>query len=154
MQEYYLAPNLFQIQNLGRVVQGGAEMSVRSSAISRLLVELQYAYLNRRNVSQPGIPLVQSPRHRGRLSAMWRLPRGILLAGETQWEDGRWALNEGGRYVRVSGFTVVHASAAVPVASSVELRAGARNITDRNYFFDEGYPEPGRSLFGGISWRF
>jgi iron complex outermembrane receptor protein len=154
MQAYYLAPNLYQIRNLGKVTHSGAEISARSAVTAGLLVELQYVYLNRRNVSQAGVPLVQSPRHQARLSAAWRLARGVLLAVESQMEHGRWTLNEAGRYLRASDLVTVNVSAIVPLARGVEFRAGARNITDRNYFYDEGYPEPGRSVFGGLSWKF
>jgi len=154
MQEFYLAPNVSQIQNLGRASHHGVEFSFRSSSIPRLFIELQYTFLNRRNISRPAIPLVQTPRHRGRLAASMRVGRGILLASETQLEDGRWVLNEGGRYVRTGGFLRSDLSASVALKQGASLQAGIQNLTDRNYFLDEGYPEPGRSFFVGLSWRF
>jgi len=153
MQEFYVAPQLFQFRNVGRVEHSGFEFSARTDRLRPATIHAHYTFLNRTNVSLPGVPLIQTPRHQVFAAASGAL-RGVLLTGSARFETGRWDLSEGGRYLRLAGFAVVDGNATIPLGRHVELQAGARNLTDRNYLLDEGFPEEGRSFFLHLRYRF
>ncbi len=153
MQEFYVEPQIFQFRNLGRVVHSGVEIMARGDPWPRLGFQLGYTYLNRRNVSQPSVPLIQTPRHNATALFTARLRHGVLLVGEGRAEAGRWDLSEAGRYLRLKGVALLNVGAIVPVGR-LELRAGVRNLTDRNYWLDEGYPEEGRSIYLNLRLSF
>jgi len=154
MQSYALAPGLYQIRNLGRSRHLGGEFSIKSTPARPLWARASYAFLNRQNLSDPAVALIQSPRHAFFGSVGARLPADIMFTGEASVSASRWDLSEGGRYVRLKGFALLGWNAAIPLGRAVELRAGMRNVGDRNYFLDEGFPEEGRSCFLSLRYRF
>ena len=154
MQEFYLRPQVYQFRNLGKVAHSGFEFSARTDRLRPLTLHAGYAYLNRKNVSLPGVPLVQTPRHSASVQATASLRRRVFLAGDLHFEKGRWDLSEAGRYLRLAGFAVMNGSAIIPLGRRLEAQAGARNLTDRHYYLDEGFPEEGRSFFLNLRYRF
>jgi len=154
MQEFSVGPQLFQFRNLGKVAHSGFELSARTDRLRPATIHAHYTYLNRRNVSLPGVPLIQTPRHRASVQATATLRHRIQVAGDLHFEKGRWDLSEAGRYVKLRGFAVVNTSASLPLGRRLELHAGARNLTDRNYYLDEGFPEEGRSFYLNLRYSF
>ena len=154
LQEFYVGAQVFQFRNLGRVEHSGFEVTARTDRLRRATLQAGCTYLNRKNVSQPSVPLVQTPRHDLFVIVSAPLRGGAVLLGDARFETGRWDLNEAGRYVKLGGFAVVNANAIIPLGHRLELHAGARNLTDRNYFLDEGFPEEGRNFYLHLRYRF
>lgn len=154
MQEFYVRPQVYQFRNLGKVQHSGFEFSLRTDRLRPAMLHAYYTCLNRKNVSAPGTPLIQTPRHTAALQAGANLRRKVFVAGDLRFEKGRWDLSESGRYLKLGGFAVVNASAVVPLGRRLDLRLGARNLADRHYYLDEGFPEEGRSWFANLRYRF
>lgn len=154
MQEFYVRPQVYQLRNLGKAAHAGFELSARTDRLRPVMLHVYYAYLHRKNVSAPGTPLIQTPRHSASAQASASLWRKLFLAGDVRFEKGRWDLTESGRYLKLGGFAVVNAGVAAPLGRRLELRVGARNLTDRHYYLDEGFPEEGRSLYADLRYRF
>jgi len=154
LQEFAVGPQLFQYRNLGRVTHAGFELAARTGRLRPATLHAHYTYLHRKNVSLPSIPLIQTPRHTVAGQGLVSLRGGVRLAGDIRLEAGRWDLSESGRYLKLGGFAVVSANATFPLGRRLELQAGARNLTDRHYYLDEGFPEEGRSLYLNLRYRF
>ncbi|MGB9605761.1 MAG: TonB-dependent receptor plug domain-containing protein, partial [Bryobacteraceae bacterium] len=138
IDRFYVQPNVYQLRNLGRTRHLGGELEVRSSLLSRVDLTANYTYLSRRNLSDPGSPPVGTPRHRvyaaltGRVNSRW--------SGFADWyfESGRLNRNDAGRLMPVAAFAVAGAGGVVQLGKGLELRLGAGNLFDRNYWLVDG----------------
>lgn len=154
VERYYLAPNLFQLRNLGRTRHLGAELAVRSSPHARVDLTAHYTYLSRKNLSDPSIPRVGAPRHRGYAALSASLHARLLLFADGAWESGRPIRNDAGALMRTGAFWVSGLGATLRLAPNLELQAGAGNLFDRNYWLMDGYPEAGRHGYFNLRYRF
>ncbi len=154
IQAYFPAPNIFQLRNVGEAVYLGGEFSLRSSLIPACDTEAGYTYLNRNNTSNPEIMPVNTPRHTVYGSLIWRPWRRLQLLGGIRYEAGRWTQNDAGRLLRASQFADLSAGGILDMGQGIRLHIGIRNLFDRNYFLEEGYPEPGRTAFVNLRYSF
>jgi iron complex outermembrane receptor protein len=149
-----LGPNLSQQQNVARASSAGFEVDVRHRVTDALEISGNYTFLDRENLSRPGVPLVDTPRHEGLVTLMvgpsWRL-RGMVSVDV---ESGRVTLNDGGRYLNVPAFAVVHAKVGIEVTRRAGVDLSVSNLGDRNYWIADGYPEAGRIVRLALSVRF
>ncbi len=68
IQRFYLQPNLSQLRNIGEASSAGIELDARTRVVPRLDLGANYTFLDRDNISDPATPLVDAPRHKGRVS--------------------------------------------------------------------------------------
>lgn len=154
IQRVYLQPNLSQQRNIGRASSAGIELDGRFRPSSRVDLWGSYTFLRRRNVSQPAVALTETPAHKGLASVSLEPAPAIRLSVAVEYEAGRRHLNDAGRLFEVPAFAVVSAKATWRVCRAVELDLSVSNLTDRNYWVAEGYPEAGRSVLAGVRYRF
>jgi iron complex outermembrane recepter protein len=154
VQRFFLQPNLFQFRNIGEARFLGGEASVRSSLTSRLEIQANYTYLSRRNMTDPALLMIDTPRHRIHAAATYRLGSRVTLMADFGYEGGRFYQNEGGRFGRASNFARMGLGATARIYRQVELQAGIHNALDRNYFLVDGYPEAGRTAYVNLRYRF
>ena len=154
MQPYYLQPNLSQMRNIGRASHSGVELDVRTRVLPRVDVGATYTYLRRENLSSPLIPLVDTPRHKGRASVTGTLARFLHVMGSVDFEAGRRAQNEAGHYVDVPSFAVVNAKCVWTIRRGLDGELGVFNALDRFYWTSDGYPEAGRTAQATLRWAF
>jgi iron complex outermembrane receptor protein len=154
IQRFYVRPNLSQQQNIGRASYAGFEADVRSRMWRRVEIWFNYTYLNRRNLSDPATPLVDTPRHKGLASVAADPVRPLRLMGYVDFEAGRQTLNEAGHLYEVGSIATLGAKATWTIRPQVEVELGLTNITNRNYWLAEGYPEAGRTVLSNVRARF
>ncbi len=154
VDRFYLQPNVYQLRNLGRTRQLGAELAARSSPHPRLELTATYTYLTRTNLSDPSLPPVGSPRHRAYAAMVGRVHARLLLYADGTYESARPIRNDAGRLMRTPPYCVAAAGATVKLGSNLELQAGAGNVFDRNYWLMDGYPEAGRHGYLNLRYRF
>lgn len=53
-----------QLRNLGEARYLGGELGIHPALTSRLQLQADYTYLSRRNMSNPALPMVDTPRHK------------------------------------------------------------------------------------------
>ncbi len=142
---------LKQAQNVGDATRAGLEVSLSRPLGEQFAVSVDYAYL----YSELGDDELDArfvPRHSGRLGMEWTpieaLQVEAALAGRSQTESSTDGTQP------VAGFATVDLNARYELTRQLTLRAGVRNLTDRDYAYTEGYPEPGRVFHGDIEWRF
>ena len=154
MERFFVAPNVYQLRNLGRARYLGAEIALRSSAVARVTWQASYTYLSRKNLWDPGTPATGAPRHRLYAALVLQPLSRLTLLADTQVEAARFEFNDAGRLLRSEPFAIVGLAATVRLTRLLELQSGLSNLFDRNYFFVDGYPEPGRNAYLNLRWRF
>ena len=131
-----------------------APADVRATPWRAVEIAGAYTFLGRDNLSSPSTPLTETPRHKALVSVMagpFARIRGML---SVEAEAGRETLNEGGHYYDVPSFAVVNAKVSWHVAGRFDVDLSGLNLTDRNYWVVDGYPESGRVVRLSASWRF
>lgn len=154
VQRFFLQPNLFQFQNIGEARFLGGEASVRSSLTARLDFQANYTYLSRRNMTDPGLLMIDTPRHKIHSALTCQLGPRVMLLADLGYEGGRFYQNEGGRFGRATNFARAGVGASALLHRQLELQTGLQNALDRNYFLAEGYPEAGRTAYINLRYRF
>lgn len=153
-QRFFVQPNVFQLRNLGDARFLGGELGVRSSLTTRLQFQANYTYLSRRNMSNPSVIMIDTPRHKIYSSATYQVGSRVTLMADLRYEGGRYNQNDGGRYGRATSFAAIGFGGATRLYRQVELQAGVQNALDRNYLLVDGYPEAGRTAYISIGYRF
>jgi iron complex outermembrane receptor protein len=104
IQRFYLRPNLAQLRNIGRAYHAGFELDARTEIVRRLDVGANYTFLKRENLSDPLTPLVDTPRHKGRVSVTGTIASFLHASGNLEFEADRRTQNEAGAYLDVPSF--------------------------------------------------
>ncbi len=99
IQSVVISPNLSQLRNIGRVSQAGFEADVRTRLPHGVTVSANYTFLDRNNLSDPDVRLVETPRHKAAVSAAAAVLPHLSLSGFVQVEADRLAQNSAGRYM-------------------------------------------------------
>ena len=140
--------------NVGKEVHEGAEFILRSTPLERLTLDASYSFLNRSITDAGGALPTGTPRHKAVTAATWRLPRKTLAVGTLRYESGTLAGADNGLPMPASKFAVVDLGVIVPVRAGLAVQAGVKNLFDRNYYYQEGFPEEGRNWNATIRYRF
>jgi len=53
-----------------------------------------------------------------------------------------------------AAFTTLDISGTAPIRRSLSVQAGIKNIFDSNYYYWEGFPEPGRNAYVTLRYTF
>ncbi len=153
-QRFFIEPNVFQLRNIGEARYLGGEMGIRSNLTSALQLNANYTYLSRKNQSDPGVLMLDTPRHKVYTSATYTLFTRFTFLADFRYEAGRFYQNDGGTFGRASSFGVVGIGGTARLYKQLDLQAGIGNLFDRNYYFQDGYPEIGRNAYINLRYRF
>jgi iron complex outermembrane receptor protein len=148
--------------NVGKELHQGVEFVLRSSAISHLILDLNYSYLSRSISGPEEMPQVfptGTPKHKTVGTANLALPREIFLTATARYESGtigNFTLNTDGtvRKIPVSNFATVDLGGIFPLYAGARLQIGVNNLLDRYYYYREGYPQSGRNWFFNMKYKF
>lgn len=153
-QRYFMQPNIYQLRNLGEARFLGGELGIRSALTRRLNLQANYTYLSRRNMTNPGLPMADTPRHKTYGALTYQLGSRVNLLADLRYEGGRYYQNDGGRFGRASDYAVTGVGGSVRLYRQLELQAGMENAFDRDFILVDGYPEAGRTAYVSFRYRF
>jgi iron complex outermembrane recepter protein len=143
--------------NAAKEMHQGMEFSVRSSPIRRLNLTANYTLLKRTITGPANMPPVfpqGTPKHRIVSTATIHLPREFLLLASTKYESGAFNVNKINVKVPASKYATLDLAGLAPLYSGASFQAGVKNLFDRNYYYEEGYPEAGRTWYTNLHYRF
>ena len=157
--------------NVAKENHQGFEFSLRSSPVSRLMLDVNYSYLNRNmeydfgadinpaDVLTSILILPTYPKNKVVFNATLRLPHEILAVGNYRYEGGIQLQDTTyrtapGNLPWSTSYGTVDLSTVVPIAAGFSLQAGVKNLFDRNYYYTAGYPEAGRNWYFNARYRF
>lgn len=142
--------NRCQMQNVGKARVRGAEFGLRTPLGRQWEVGGNATYMVPRNVSDPSVRLTGMPNTKVLLHALWHPVEEADLIAFAEHSSGRWSSST----VKVGAFTTLNVKAVWRPVKNLSAELGVNNITDRQYEVDFGFPNPGRMLFGNLSYRF
>lgn len=155
--------------NVGKEVREGLEFTIRSTPLSRLTLDANYSYLNRSIGGSPAALLfdglsttlqpayvVGTPKHKTVGTATLRLPHQILCVTTARYESGTLSQSDGSGSPPspASKFATMDLGGIFPIRAGVSLQGGVRNLFDRNYWYQNGYPEEGRNWYFTMRYQF
>jgi iron complex outermembrane receptor protein len=140
------------MQNVGTARHQGVELSLTQQG-DAWSGGINYTYLDRDNLSNPAIPLTDTPRHKLFLFVGWKPADAWEIQGTVDNENGR-TVARGNGYADIGGFTSLGAKAVWKARKDTSVELGVANLLDENYELSDGYPMPGRTLFANMKYSF
>jgi iron complex outermembrane receptor protein len=157
--------------NIGKEAHQGAEISIRSTPIPRLTLDVNYFYLNRTIIydfaSMPSVSQINTsintlptvPKDKVIANATVRLMHQVLAMAIYRYEGGLTLQDTTyksgpGLLPFAESYGTVDLGTIVPICSGLSVQAGLKNLFDRNYFYTPGYPEEGRNWYFNLRYRF
>jgi iron complex outermembrane receptor protein len=161
-----------EMANIGKEVHEGFEFEVRSTPLSRLTVNGSYSYLNRTihydfaslagvsaaNTSISILPIL--PRNKLIATAALRGFRNVMgivnfrYEGGLTLQDTTYATTSPLFLPYAQSFAVTDLGLVAPVWKGATVHIGVKNVFDRNYYYNAGFPEAGRNWFLNLCYRF
>lgn len=144
-------PGISQMQNTGTAQFYGADFSLTYRPLSYLNLLLNYAFIQRENISQPEVLFTDVPEHH--LIAMMEVKplKNLNFNVNTHYNSVRYSTSYG---IKAPEFVVFHSQLAYDFKNGIRLETGINNIFDRNYALSEGYPEAGRNYYLNLYYQF
>ncbi len=138
------SPPCTQMQNIGKASSSGIELSA-DGALGLLEYAANYTYLERKNKSNPGVFLTDTPKHKLFASAAWQIGNGWSSTASAEALSSRYSSADGKQVA--AGFAVANLKAGYRLKNGTLIEGGVRNLFDRLYAYSEGFPEAGRTWF-------
>jgi iron complex outermembrane recepter protein len=150
--ELCMNPPCSQPQNIEEQDNKGVELFMDAAVSPNVDLHFDYTYLDRENKTRPDVRPIDTPRHKAAAYFLYRPLTALEVIASTIYESSRISESTGVR--GVDSFTVVNLKGSWRVRPDLAVEFGANNIADRDYAYDEGFPEPGRNWFLNLHYRF
>jgi iron complex outermembrane recepter protein len=139
-----------QNQNIGKVEILGAEGEAEVTVHRMLQLGAMYTYTHAKNKTNED-RLTGIPRHRATGFVRITPVVGLSLLADGEYDSNRFSSSDG---VQVAGsYFIASARARYELPFGLSAQIELRNLFDRNYVLQEGYPEPGRTIFASMGYR-
>jgi iron complex outermembrane receptor protein len=134
--------DLSQMQNTGRSEFRGFDFTLNLYPVENLLYYFTYSYIDQRNLSQPEILFIDVPENKffSSIEYKFRTRAEWMLSGE--YNSRRNNSSDGSRIS--PGYFVMNSQFVFNFGKYFKTEMGVKNIFDKNYTINEGYPEAGR----------
>ena len=142
---------LYQNQNIGHVEQYGFEIDLAAPILKTLDAGVNYTYVDNRNRTNDD-KLPDIPEHKFFIYAKYTPIRNLTFLADLETDSKRWSSTDGVRLAK--GYTVANAKATYEIIKGLQVEGGVRNLFDKDYEINEGYPMAGRTYFANIMYRF
>lgn len=136
----------------------GVEVVVENRYFDKLLLRAGYTYLDTEDKSSGSLvdEIQNNPKHKTTLEATYQLPWNMSVYGSAMWVANAYTYN-GDNTVqkRLPEYLIcdfrINKSAA---DGALDLYFGINNLFDADYVQSYGLPQPGRFMYGGVTWKF
>lgn len=142
-------PGKSQMQNFGEAKYRGVEAQVNYLVLKNLSFNVNYTYLERKNLTDPNILFTDVPNNKVMGTLEYRPIKPLSLIANTEFNSSRYSTSYG---TKVPDYTLLNFYASCKILKNFSLDAGINNLFDRNYSLVEGFPEEGRNFF--VTLRF
>lgn len=144
-----VAPGKSQMQNFGEAEYLGLETQANYPILNNLLINLNYTYIQRKNLTDPTIHFTDVPNTKAMFTLEYQPIEIVRLIANSEFNSSRFSTSYG---ARVPDYTALNFYGSGKIAKNFSLDGGINNIFDKNYSLVEGYPEEGRNFF--VTLRF
>ncbi|WP_343589260.1 TonB-dependent receptor [Flavobacterium sp.] len=142
-------PGKSQMQNFGEADYKGMEAQLNYAILENLSLNLNYTYIERKNITNPNIHFTDVPNTKVMGTLEYSPIKILRLIANAEFNSPRFSTSYG---ARVPDYTLLNLYVSGKISKNFSLDAGLNNIFDRNYSLVEGYPEEGRNFF--VTLRF
>lgn len=142
-------PGRAQMQNFGEAEYRGVEAQLNYSILQNLSFNVNYTYLERKNVTNPTIYFTDVPNTKVMGTLEYQPIKPLTLIANTEFNSSRFSTSYG---TKVPDYTLLNLYASGKILKNFSLDAGISNLFDKNYSLVEGFPEEGRNFF--VTLRF
>ncbi len=158
--------------NIGKETHEGVEIALHGNPIQRLNLDMNYTYLNR-TIGVAELPTGTSlssalvlptgiPKNKAIATATVQLPYRILGIVTARYEGGVTlqdtsysSTTQASLYAPYGeSLATMDLATEVPIHTQFSAQAGIKNLFDRNYLYNAGYPEEGRNWFINLRYHF
>ncbi len=162
IQSVFLSPasTISQFQNIGTSENRGVDLGVDWTLNSRATLRASYSHLRQRSFTilpkntEP-VKVTDTPPQSGSVHTDLRPRKWLSIVPRLDYSSWRYSVADGrGTNRKVGGFTIASLRLAVRLPHDLTLSAGAENLFDKNYVFQEGFPEAGRTWFTSARYSF
>ena len=115
---------------------------------------LSYAYIDIENLDDGEEKMINVPKHEFFAYADYALSEPLSLYANMRFRDGAYSQDGSGNYLEVPDFTTFDVKLIYRMSKGLSAEAGVRNLTDEDYGYDVGFPEPGREYFVTLAYRY
>jgi iron complex outermembrane receptor protein len=152
----YMGTPVTQSRNVGHGQYYGFETAVTAGLTPDLDVGANYTFIRRvvDNPTTPGFLLTGVPASKAFLYADWRVIPAVSITPSVDIASSRGTTNTAGTsYFDIGSYVLANLSVTWRVTGHIDVRAGVKNIFDRNYQLFYGYPEAGRTEYVTLHFR-
>lgn len=139
------------IVNIDRSTHKGFEFSTGYFATKDLEIGGNYSYLIVKN-DKSDAKVYDLPKHKAFLYVDYKITPKLSAYMSQYISSGKYVLSK--EETRLAGFGVTNLKLTYEPIENLSLEAGVSNLFDKNYEYDEGYPEEGRVFFSNIRYKF
>jgi iron complex outermembrane receptor protein len=145
MQVTNVQGNLSQMLNFGKARYFGAEAEFEIHPIHYMITGMNYTFLKRDNISNPGVNFLDTPEHKIFYYASIFPVSTIEITLDAEYNSMRYSTSDG--LYTAQGYTIFDVKSSMTLFDHVLINCGVKNVFDRNYCIMEGYPEAGRTYY-------
>lgn len=151
---------LFETLNLGAARTQGLETELKMNPLPNLTITATYTYLDAEKTSVADISQLQGarlprrPRNEAYISASYLWCKKLRTTVEAKFVNAREELNFGGPNFDIEDYAVVNLAAEYEVNSHMRIFARIENLGNEQYAEVFGFPNLGRTAYGGFSLKF
>ena len=134
------------------------EVAAENRYFDRLFLRSSYSYLHTKDKSADSgrDQLQNDPEHRVTLEATYQLPWNMSVYGSALWVANSYYYNRNDDTIkkRLPEYLLFDFRLNKRVANALDLYFGINNVFDEDYETSYGYPQAGRTMYGGVTWKF
>jgi iron complex outermembrane recepter protein len=155
IQSIVYAPNpaYTQNQNVGSFDHRGVETELNYKS-ERLEAGGNYTYISIKNRTNEAIKQIDVPKHQLFAFVQKELGSSFSLHGNMKFRKGAYEQKADKSYVTNPTFTTFDIKATYKATDAVTAEVGVKNLTDKLYAYDLGFPMAGREFFANIGYNF
>ncbi|MDR2080358.1 MAG: TonB-dependent receptor [Campylobacteraceae bacterium] len=143
-----------QFRNVGEETHRGVEIAVSSYWNDAFTTTISYSYIDASikddNVTKHYV--TDLPKHNVYASLKYSPYSGVEIIPMVRYESERYT--SVGSNEKSDGFTLADIRIAYRPIDDLEISGGVKNIFDKYYYYDIGYPQEGRSYYANIRYSF
>lgn len=141
--------NQCQQQNVGEVRIRGIELSLTTPLGEQWQLGGNITNMDIKNLKDD-TKITGVPETKITTNLTWTPMNAVRIIGFAEYNSSRWVSNT----AKIDGFTIMNLKAAWQPVVNLTAEVGVNNLTDKNYYLDFGFPNPGRMWFTNLSYLF
>jgi vitamin B12 transporter len=145
------SPPLFVPQNVGHAIVNGASIEIVGRLAEQWFVRANFTNQLARDANT-GLDVIYIPRQQANVELSYQWAPGSAVTAVVTYVGDRFA--NAANTLRVPGYWLTGLNATWALGEGYSLLAGIDNLFDVSYQASLGFPEPGRTVYVGLTKTF